>query len=152
MGVRFAYGVETTAGEIPTSFTFLDRINGLGGIAVDSEKIDASALEDSVTRTVAGRGDTGGNFPVTVNVTSETQTQWAKVITDYKTAQATGKRMWFQTIIPGITKSFYVVAQPPLMLPQPEIGQNELLTMEIGLAIEEYKGMLDAVTPSGFTA
>lgn len=149
LGVTFGYGIETTAGEKPTSFAQLTRINGLGGITVDTEKIDASALEDFVTRTVAGRGDTGGTFTVTVNVTDDTQKEWEKVIADYKQAQKDGKRVWFQTIIPGIPKSFYVVAQPPQAIPQPEISQNELLTMEFGLAIEEYIGMEDTVA---FTA
>jgi hypothetical protein len=37
------------------------------------------------------------------------------------------------------------VAQPPEQIPQPEIGQNELLTVEMNLTIEEYKGMDTAV-------
>ena len=49
--------------------------------------------------------------------------------------------MWFETIIPGITNSFFVVAQPPEEIPQPEISQNELLTVEMNLTIEEYKGL-----------
>lgn len=149
LGVSFGYGVETTAGEKPTAFTELNRINGLGGITVESETIDASSLRDHVTRTIAGRGDTGGTFTVTVNVTEDTQAEWAKVISDYKTAQAANKRLWFQTVVPGLSKAFFVVAQPPLMLPQPEISQNELLTMEIGLAIEEYKGMDTKVEMTG---
>ena len=49
--------------------------------------------------------------------------------------------MWFETVIPGEEKSFFVVAQPPEQIPQPEIGQNELLTIEMNLTIEEYKGL-----------
>ena len=49
--------------------------------------------------------------------------------------------MWFETVIPGEDKSFFVVAQPPEQIPQPEIGQNELLTIEMNLTIEEYKGL-----------
>ena len=49
--------------------------------------------------------------------------------------------MWFETIIPGFTESFFVVAQPPTAIPAPEIAQNELLTIEMNLTIEEYKGM-----------
>ena len=48
--------------------------------------------------------------------------------------------MWFETIVPDITKGFFVIAQPPDAIPQPEIGQNELLTVEMNLTIEEYKG------------
>ena len=139
--ITFGYGVEETAGEKPAVFTQLTRINSIGGITIENEQIDASALEDSVSRYVQGRADTGGSFPVTVNATPDTIAEWEEVIDFYKTASASGKRMWFETIIPGFTESFFVVAQPPSAIPQPEIGQNELLTMEMGLTIEEYLGM-----------
>lgn len=140
LGITFGYGTETTAGTKPTSFKQLTRINALGGINIEPEQIDASALEDFITRYVKGRADTGGSFPVTVNFTSDTVTEWQDLITAYK-ALSGGKRMWFETIIPGITNSFFVVAQPPEEIPQPEIGQNELLTIEMNLTIEEYKGL-----------
>ena len=49
--------------------------------------------------------------------------------------------MWFETVIPGITKGFFVVAQPPEDVPHPAIDQNSLLTVEFNLIIEEYKGL-----------
>ena len=140
LGITFGYGTETTAGTKPTSFKQLTRINALGGINIEPEQIDASALEDEITRYVKGRADTGGSFAVTVNFTSDTVKEWKDLITAYK-ALSGGKRMWFETIIPGITNSFFVVAQPPEEIPQPEIGQNELLTVEMNLTIEEYKGL-----------
>lgn len=140
LGITFGYGTETTAGTKPTSFKQLTRINALGGINIEPEQIDASALEDEITRYVKGRADTGGSFAVTVNFTSDTVKEWQDLITAYK-ALSGGKRMWFETIIPGITNSFFVIAQPPEEIPQPEIGQNELLTVEMNLTIEEYKGL-----------
>ena len=140
LGITFGYGTETTAGTKPTSFKQLTRINALGGINIEPEQIDASALEDFITRYVKGRADTGGSFAVTVNFTSDTVKEWQDLITAYK-ALSGGKRMWFETIIPGVTNSFFVVAQPPEEIPQPEIGQNELLTVEMNLTIEEYKGL-----------
>ena len=140
LGITFGYGTETTAGTKPTSFKQLTRINALGGINIEPEQIDASALEDEITRYVKGRADTGGSFTVTVNFTSDTVKEWQDLITAYK-ALSGGKRMWFETIIPGIDNSFFVVAQPPEEIPQPEIGQNELLTVEMNLTIEEYKGL-----------
>lgn len=141
LGITFGYGVETTAGTKPTSFTQLTRINSIGGITIENEQIDASALEDLVSRYVQGRGDTGGSFPVGVNLTPDTVSEWKAVIEAYKTAQTDGKRIWFQTIVPGFSESFFVVAQPPTAIPQPEMGQNELLVGEMGLTIEEYIGL-----------
>ena len=140
LGITFGYGTEDTAGTKPTTFTQLNRINAIGGITIENEQIDASALEDKVSRYVQGRGDTGGSFTVTVNFTSETLAEWKTVLSTYE-ALTDGKRMWFETIIPGFTDSFFVVAQPPTAIPQPELAQNELLTIEMNLTIEEYKGM-----------
>lgn len=141
LGITFGYGVETTSGEKPTTFKQLNRMNSIGGISIEPETIDASALEDFVERTVAGRASTGGSFAVGVNFTQETLEEWKTLINDYKTAQDGQKRMWFETIIPGFTDAFFCVAQPPQAIPQPEMGQNELLVVEFPLSIEEYIGM-----------
>lgn len=141
LGVEFGYGVETTAGTKPATFTQLHRINSIGGITVTPATIDASALEDYVTKTVAGRGDTGGTWTITVNLTEETADEWADLISAYQTAKASGLNMWFETIVPGFTDGFFVVAQPPEAIPQPEMGQNALLTVEFPLIIVDPKGM-----------
>ena len=141
LGITLGYGVEGTAGTKPTTFTELTRINTIGGITIENEQIDASALSDFTSRYIQGRGDTGGSFPVTVNFTPDTKDEWQAVIEAYNTAKETGLRMWFETIIPGFEDAFFVVAQPPTAIPQPEIGQNELLTVEFNLTIEEYRGM-----------
>lgn len=57
--VKFAYGVETTAGQKPATFLQLERCNNISGIELPVETIDASALEDEITKYVAGRQDTG---------------------------------------------------------------------------------------------
>ena len=140
LGVTFGYGVETTAGTKPASFTQLDRINSIGGISLSTEQIDASALEDYQTKYVAGRQDSGGTWSVTINFTDETATEWDTLISAYNTAKASGLAMWFEVIVPDQTDAFFVVAQPPQLIPIPEIGQNGLLTVEIQLVVVEYKG------------
>ncbi len=59
LGVIFSYGVETTANTKPAAFTQLERCNNIAGISLPVENIDASALEDYMTKYVAGRQDTG---------------------------------------------------------------------------------------------
>ena len=140
LGVTFGYGVETTAGTKPASFTQLDRINSIGGISLSTEQIDASALEDYQTKYVAGRQDSGGTWSVTINFTDETATEWDTLIGAYNTAAASGLAMWFEVIVPNQTDAFFVVAQPPQLIPMPEISQNGLLTVEIQLVVVEYKG------------
>lgn len=141
LGITFHYGVETAAGTKPTSFTQLTRINSIGGITIENEQIDASALEDFVSRYIQGRADTGGAFLVSVNFTPETVAEWEALIGAYKEAAEGGKRMWFETIVPGFDEAFFVVAQPPTIIPQPEFAQNNLLIAEMKLTIEEYIGL-----------
>nr|DAQ56261.1 MAG TPA: tail tube protein [Caudoviricetes sp.] len=138
--ITFGYGTETTAGTKPTTFNNLTRINQIGGITIEPEVIDASALEDAVTRNIKGRADTGGTWAVTVNFTADTKKEWTDLIAAYK-ALTGGKRMWFEVLHPQLEDAFFVVAQPPEQIPMPETGQNELWTIEMNLTIEEYKGM-----------
>ena len=142
-GVMLGYGVEASgyAGVKPASFTRLHRINNIGGITVNPATIDASALEDYVTKTVAGRGETGGTWTVTVNFTDETEAEWTTLISAYQTAKATGLNMWFEVVAPNLTKAFFVVAQPPEAIPMPEMAQNGLMTVGFPLVIVDPKGM-----------
>ena len=57
--VKFGYAVESTAGTQPTSYKWLERCNNISGIELPVETIDASALEDTVTKYIAGRQDSG---------------------------------------------------------------------------------------------
>ena len=139
LGVKFGYGVETVAGQKPSLFKALDRINSIGGISGETNTIDASALEDYIERNVAGRQGSGGSFPVKVNATDETDEQWLALIEAYKGLTG-GKRMWFEVMHPKKAKAWFIVAQPPQVIPMPEFDQNGLLTVDYNLAIEEYKG------------
>lgn len=141
LGITFGWGVETTAGTKPTTFKELSRINSIGGITIENEQIDASALKDMVSRYIQGRGDTGGTFTVSVNSTPDTLAEWEEVISQYNTAKESGKRIWWQTIIPGFEKSEFVVAQPPTKIPSAPKEQNSLLVVEMNLTIEEFIGM-----------
>ena len=59
LGVKFGYAVETVADTKPSAFTWLERCNSIAGIALSTETIDASALEDYITKYIAGRQDSG---------------------------------------------------------------------------------------------
>lgn len=146
IGVLFGYGVETTAGTKPASFSKLTRINSIGEINLDVEQIDSSALEDAITKYISGRADTGGTLDVTVNLTSETKTEWETLISAYA-ALTDGKKMWFNTYHKDLG-SFFVVAQPPSKIPQPAFDQNGLLTVTFSLIIESYEGLDTGIEPA----
>ena len=147
LGITFSYGIETTAGTKPTAFTLLTRINEIGDVSVDTEAIDASALEDKQSRNIPGRDTITDKMTVTVNKTAETISEWKKVIEDYKTLSG-GKRMWFQEITPGFEEAEFIVAAPPSILPISGKSQNSLLTMEIPLTIDEMIGTSAKVVPT----
>lgn len=147
LGIKLGYATETTAGVKPTSFLWLERANSIGGISLETEQIEASALEDEISRYVPGRQDTGGTWTVTFNVSDEVVGQLETMIKAYNDL-AGGKKMWFEVWSPFLTKAFFVVAQPPKHIPMPEEAQNELQTVEMTFTIEEYKGMDTAIEPT----
>lgn len=150
LGVKFGYAVETTAGTKPAAFTQLERCNSVAGIALSTENIDASALEDLVTRYVPGRQDSGGQWSVTFNYTEEVETQLKAMISAYETGQgqSTPLNTWFEVWFPDTNKAFFVVAAPPKKLPMPEVSQNSLQTIELTFTINEYKGTDTAIEPT----
>lgn len=143
LGVKFGYAVGSA---MPTEFTQLERCNSIGGISLDTEQIDASALEDEISRYVAGRQDTGGTWTVTFNTSDDVITQLTTMISAYAGKGASDK-MYFEVWSPYLAKAFFVVAQPPKHIPMPDMSQNELQTVEMTFTIEEYLGMDTAVEP-----
>lgn len=147
LGVKLGYAAESTKDVKPTAFKQLTRINSIGEIALETNTIDASALEDFVTKSIAGRQDAGGSFDVVVNLTDETKTEWQTLISEYN-ALTDGKQIWFEVWSPGMEDAFFIVAQPPQVLPMPAYDQDGLLTVTIGLAIADFKGLDTGIEPT----
>lgn len=148
LGVRVLWAPETEAGKKPTTgYTTLTRVNAIGGLNIENEQIDSSALEDFVTKYISGRGNVDSNFPVTINLTPETIAEWKKVIADFK-ALTGGKRIWWEVYHPSMEEAFFVVAEPPKAVPLPDTSQNELWTVEMGLTVNEYVGLDTAIAPT----
>lgn len=146
LGVTFGYGVETTVGTKPASFTQLELASSIGGISLDTEQIDVSALEDYITHYVAGRQDTGGTWEVEFIMDPDKSVDQIKTLyASAATAKAAGKGVWFQVMFPSMSDAFFVIAECGSEIPLPEIGQNEAATMSISLVISEYKGLLPKV-------
>ena len=149
LGVVFSYGIETTAGTKPTTFTILHRCNDIPEIELSTETIDASALEDLQSRYIAGRQDTGGEWAPVFNITDDVITELETMMSESAEALAEGKRTWFQVSAPNLEKAFFVVGQPGSKIPLPAMAQNELMTGSISIAIDEYIGLDTKVEPTG---
>lgn len=141
LGVKFGYGIETTAGQKPTTFTQLKRCSSIGGISLETEQIDVSALEDFVTQYAAGRQDTGGTWEVVFNMNQDVITAIRKLYADSVAARPNGLATWFEIIFPDLNEAFFVVAETGREIPLPEIAQNEAATLPITLIIAAYKGL-----------
>lgn len=146
LGVKLGYGVGTVD-TAPTAFKWLERVNSIGGISLETEQIDASALEDLVSKYVQGRQDTGGTWEVTFNLSNDVVDQLEALIEAYD-GMTSGQKMWFEVWSPYMDNGFFVVAQVPANIPMPEFSQNSLQTVAMSLTIEEYKGMQTAVEPT----
>lgn len=148
VGVILSYGVENTAGVKPTDFKQLHRINSVAGVELSTEQIDASALEDSVSKYIAGRQDTGGSWDITVNLTDETIDEWEDVISEATAGEAAGKATWFQVAAPSMAKAFFIKAQPPKKIAMPTMDQNGLLTGTMSCTVNDYVGLDTKVAPT----
>lgn len=148
LGITLSFGVETTSGTKPTKFTVLHRCNDIPEITLETETIDASALEDMQSRYIAGRQDTGGEWSPVFNLTEDVIGELEDMMEAAATGLETGLRTWFQVTVPNLTKSFFVVGQPGSKIPLPAMAQNELLTGSISIAIDEYVGLDTAVEPT----
>ena len=146
--MRLGYAVETIAGTPPTAYTWLQRANSIGSIDLSTETIDASAIEDEITRSIAGRQDTGGEWTFSFNLTNETELVYQKMLDDAAAGLAENKRTWFTVWSPYLEKAFFIVAQPGGHIPMPSIDQNALLVAELSLAIDEYKALMTAIKPT----
>lgn len=149
LGITLSYGVETSAGQKPTTFTILHRCNDIPEITLETETIDASALEDLQSRYIAGRQDTGGEWGPVFNLTDDVIDELDKMMKAAETGLKSGFRTWFQVIVPNLAKAFFVVGQPGTKVPLPAMAQNELLTGSISIAIDEYVGLDTKVEPTG---
>ena len=145
LGIKFAYGIESTAGTKPTKFTQLPRCRKVAGISLSQEKIDLSCLEDYTAKYGSGRQDTGGDWSATFLTGAISD---VKAMMAASAAAATGLRTWFEVYVPGLTDAFFIVANPGSTIPLPDISDNSALEFDVSLTIEEYIGMEAAVEPT----
>ena len=138
LGVRLYAAESATGAKVTTAsaYSLLTRINSIGEMTMEANSIDASALEDYVTHYVAERSDVSDTFPVTINLTNETEEEWAALL---------GKKVCFLISIPGLTKQIFVIATVPSKLPAPGFDQNGLMTTTINCTTNDFIGFDTAV-------
>lgn len=148
--MKLAYGIESTKGQKPATFTQLEECSSIGGIDLSTEQIDVSALEDYITQYAAGRQDTGGTWDLEFIMDPDKSIEQIKTLYSASaTARTSGLATWFEVIFPDMDDAFFVIAETGTAIPMPEVGQNEAATLSVSLVISEYKGLDTKVAPSG---
>ncbi len=151
VGILFGYANSSSLATIPGSFTKLTRVNSADGVSINYDQIDASALEDTISKYVQGRGDTGGSWTVTFNWTPAVATELTTMISSYTTAKGldSDNVLWIEVYDPkDTTNAYFICTQPPATIPMSDIGQNELRTVEMDFTVVSYYGIGAGVAPT----
>lgn len=114
-----------------SAYSQLTRVNAIGEASITPENIDASALEDLVSRFVAGRATVTDSLAITINQTDETMTEWTALL---------GKTICIMIDVPSLSQACFVIVTVPNQLPLSAIDQNGLLTMAINCTINNFIG------------
>ena len=144
-GIRVGYGVETTAGTQPASFTEIPDLTSIGSVNPEPQTIDVTPLSETTWRRyIDALKDVGGAIPFGANLTDNFIEQWGEIVSQYETAKASGKSVWFVFYIPGLSKSFAMVGNPAsLGFEGAEVG-NALQTTAY-VTPTNIKGFIDKV-------
>ena len=112
-GAYICYGVETTAGTQPSTFTRISSVKTIGALDADPATYDVTDLSDlEFKRYIPGLKDIGGDVPLTCNLTEAFLTEWATVVSAASTGAASGYSTWFEVVIPKLTKGFFFKGVP----------------------------------------
>ena len=129
-GVTFGYGVESTKGTMPTSFTNIPDIKEVPEMNPEPETLETTTLAETEYKTyIEGLKDLGGALAFLANHTEELVTAWEACVAAYK-GLTDGKAMWFEIKHPKLTKAVYFTGQPSA-LGLPSMGVNSVLETNV---------------------
>ena len=112
IGMKFAYGVETTAGTKPSSFTKIDGAISLPEFSLEPQQIDVTPLDETTShRYIPGLANDGTAQAIQFNMNDAFKTAWGAMMTAYGNLGA-GLSMWFEIYHPNMTDSFFFTGVP----------------------------------------
>lgn len=115
-GIDLCYGVETTAGVKPTSFKAIQGATSISEISSEKEQIEVTPLsEEEYKQYVGGLADPGGTWEIGFNESDALHEEWPEVVSAYKTAIASGKRVWFEAYHKKMKESFFLIGEPNVL-------------------------------------
>lgn len=112
-GILFGYAVETEAGTKPSAFTHIAGAKSLPDMNPEPSTLETTPLDATEWRTyIDGLKDTGGALSISFNHTQEFHEAWDALYDEYKTAKSSGKAVWWEFYIPGLSKAFFFTGNP----------------------------------------
>lgn len=112
-GILLGYAKGDDADTVPSAFTQIPGAKSLPDLNPEPSTLETTPLDATEWKTyIDGLKDVGGALSITFNLTKDLMTKWAALMTDYKTAKADNKPMWFEFWIPGLDKSFMFTGNP----------------------------------------
>ena len=127
-GVTFGYAVESTKGTRPTTgYILIPDVKEIPEMNPEPETLESTTLAETEFKTyIEGLKDLGGALSFLANYTTELETAWTALVTAYKTADSTGKSIWFEVKHPKLEKSVFFTGQPSAM-GLPAMAVNNIL-------------------------
>lgn len=148
IGVIFGYGLGTLSTP-PTEFKQIEECISISGVEVTQDKLDATPLESTRKKYVAGHEDTGGELQTVFNDTDTFDEQWNEMLGEYK-GRTAGQSMWFCAYHPSkTTMNAYIVE--PGSLPSPEYAVGNVLQYTITNTLVDLPDPIPAVKPTAPT-
>ena len=112
-GILFGYGVETSKGVKPSSFTQIERAMSLPSLNPQPESLDVTPLDATEWKEyIAGMKDIGGALAVRFSLNNSLKETWGKFVEDYNTAKESDLKTWVEFYIPGMTDAFFFTCEP----------------------------------------
>lgn len=133
-GMQLAYAVETVAGTRPTTgFKVVPEVKSMPSFNPSPSTIDSTTLAETEYMTyVPGLKDLGGALEYGANLTDDLITFWEACIEEFKTADTSGKAMWWCVIHPKLAKATYYKGEPsPLGFNEASVGSMAETTLYI---------------------
>lgn len=124
-GVTFGYAVETEKGKRPTmGYTLIPDVKEVPEMNPEPETLETTTLAETEFKTyIEGLKDLGGALSFLANYTTELETVWTALVTEYKSGIAEDKATWFEIKHPKLEKSVFFTGQPSAMgLPAMSVG------------------------------
>lgn len=129
-GIHLYYAVEESAGVRPTAksaYTDLVGVKSIPSLNPAPETIETTTLNETEYKTyVDGLKDLGGALEFTFNLTEELRTMWNTLMEKYEAAKASGKAIWFDIDVPGLSEVAMFTGNPASM-GLPEAGVSSVL-------------------------